>query len=210
EFVARAVDRRHITFGDVRRLQRDCLPGGITTREDAELLIRLDAGVDRADVAWTQWLAATIAEFVRAGCARDAPTEGGAREWLNGLLRSKAASRKTVRRIWHEIRRDARPATPADSKPEGGAPACGDLPDAVAASERPDTFVDNALAAAGAPIFIPSEASPSRTFRKPKKSTRSARTGASMAETYPIIPPVMWASGVLQNRPCFPLAMAHA
>src|SRR5262249_8389087 len=162
EFVARAVDRRHITFGDVRRLQRDCLPGGITTREDAELLIRLDAAVDRADVAWTQWLAATIAEFVRSGGDLCDPPEGGAREWLNGLLRSKAASRKTARRIWREIRRDARPAKPADPVPESGTPACADLPNTVAAPERPDTFVDNSLATAGAPIIIPSQAAPSR------------------------------------------------
>jgi hypothetical protein len=41
--------RNRITYGDVQRLKRDVLPEGIESREDAELLLDLDRGIDRID-----------------------------------------------------------------------------------------------------------------------------------------------------------------
>ena len=40
-----------IRFGDVKRLQRDILPDGISSRQEAELLLSLEQSVDRADRA---------------------------------------------------------------------------------------------------------------------------------------------------------------
>ena len=36
DFVCRAMAQNRISFGDLRRLRRDILPDGITTREQAE------------------------------------------------------------------------------------------------------------------------------------------------------------------------------
>ena len=53
-----------ISFNDVKRLQRDILPDGITTREEAEVLIALDEAIQRIDKAWTDALVASITRFV--------------------------------------------------------------------------------------------------------------------------------------------------
>src|SRR5688572_25830035 len=63
-FVSKATARRRITFGDVRRLQRDILPEGVTSREEAELLITLDRSVLEADRSWADYLVETIMDYV--------------------------------------------------------------------------------------------------------------------------------------------------
>jgi hypothetical protein len=49
--------------GLTARWQRNILPDGIGSREDAELLID-DREMARTDRAWERWLVATIVEFV--------------------------------------------------------------------------------------------------------------------------------------------------
>ena len=44
-FVSKATAKNRITFGDVRRLQRDVLSDGVVSREEAELLITLDRNI---------------------------------------------------------------------------------------------------------------------------------------------------------------------
>ena len=51
DFVCRAMAYNRISFGDLRRLRRDILPDGITTREQTEMLLALDLAVERADKA---------------------------------------------------------------------------------------------------------------------------------------------------------------
>src|SRR5262249_340223 len=74
--------RSHITFGDVRRLQRDCLPAGITTREEAEVLIGLNARLGRADKAWVQWLVSAISKFAAGRERHRVAAHARAVEWL--------------------------------------------------------------------------------------------------------------------------------
>jgi hypothetical protein len=103
DFVADRAARSRITFGDVRRLQRDYLPAGVSTCEEAELLIRLDGMVGRADRAWADWLVEAIVEF---SLGSDASAEGqpaGARGRLKDIL--AAAGTKAARRITREIHR---------------------------------------------------------------------------------------------------------
>lgn len=38
EFISNVLSRKRLRFGDLRRLQRDVLPSGITSREEAEAL----------------------------------------------------------------------------------------------------------------------------------------------------------------------------
>ena len=58
-----------ISFGDVKRLQRDILPDGISSREEAELLLTLALTVGRADRAFGDWLVAVIGGFCGLGPA---------------------------------------------------------------------------------------------------------------------------------------------
>src|SRR5262249_58388239 len=84
--------RSHITFGDVRRLQRDCLPAGITTREEAEALIGLNARLGRADKAWVQWLVSAISKFAAGRERHGVAADAGTVEWLERQLRPRTKS----------------------------------------------------------------------------------------------------------------------
>jgi hypothetical protein len=108
EFVTNAAVRNQITFGDVRRLQRDYLPGGVSTCEEAELLIHLDRTVARADRAWADWLVNAILDFAVSNEPPIAGLEGDVRERLKAVLASAGTSTKATRRIAREIRRETR------------------------------------------------------------------------------------------------------
>ena len=63
DFVLNAVEMKRIRFADLRRLQRDILPYRITTREEVEMLLSLDATIERADRDWRQYLVPAVAQF---------------------------------------------------------------------------------------------------------------------------------------------------
>src|SRR3954447_17836389 len=64
EFISGVLVHKRLRFGDLRRLQRDVLPTGITTREEAEALITLDQTLSKVDVDWPAYLAAAVKDFV--------------------------------------------------------------------------------------------------------------------------------------------------
>jgi hypothetical protein len=68
-FAEKVLMSRRLLFADLRRLERDVLPEGPTTREEAEALIALDGALLRADKAWAPYLAAAIAGFARRAAA---------------------------------------------------------------------------------------------------------------------------------------------
>jgi hypothetical protein len=103
EFVGKALARKRIGFGDVRRLQRDVLPAGLVSREEAEALLALDQAVSRADPAWSDYLATTIKDLALSttgGCI-DRETA----EWLVGMLSRRG---RTGLAIGREIALEAR------------------------------------------------------------------------------------------------------
>jgi hypothetical protein len=106
-FAGKIAQRGRITFGDVCRLQRDILLDGVSTREEAELLIRLDGQVARADGSWVNWLAASITDFVVWGERPTGVVDRQAAEWLQGLLATSGMAIKAARRIADEVRREA-------------------------------------------------------------------------------------------------------
>jgi hypothetical protein len=107
DFVTKTAARNRITFGDVRRLQRAILPNGISSREEAELLIRLDAQMARVDSTWIDWLVAAITDFVVWGERPTGAVETEAAMWLKDLLAATGTPTKAARRIAREIRREA-------------------------------------------------------------------------------------------------------
>ncbi|KAA2244009.1 hypothetical protein [Salinarimonas soli] len=82
-FVGKALARKRIGFGDVRRLQRDILPAGLTGREDAEALLGLDQAVSRADPAWADYLATAVKDLALAG---GGGIDRDTAEWLVAVL----------------------------------------------------------------------------------------------------------------------------
>jgi hypothetical protein len=107
EFVAKIATRNRITFADVRRLQRDILPDGVVDREQAELLLGVDRTVARADNAWSDWLVATIVDFVVWGERPTGTVEGEPAQWLGHVLTRGGTPTRAGRRIAREVRREA-------------------------------------------------------------------------------------------------------
>lgn len=114
DFVTITVRRNRITFGDVRRLQRDCLPHGITSRQQAEILLRLDHMVERADRAWTDWLTAAVFDFAIFSERSVDATASGTGEWLLDVLAALEVSTKATRRLERDLLQARAPIAPIE------------------------------------------------------------------------------------------------
>jgi hypothetical protein len=106
QFVGKLRQTGRIGFGDVQRLQRNILPDGIGTRQEAELLIELDRHVSRADDAWSSFLVATLVEFVVWAERPTGVVNEDTARWLAAIL-SAAPATKTARRIAREVVEEA-------------------------------------------------------------------------------------------------------
>jgi hypothetical protein len=106
DFVAETCKRRRIGLHDVRRLARDILPDGITSRVEADLLLTLDRTVAKADPAWATWLVAAMVEFAVWGTRPTGRVDAGTAAWLNAVLTGEGASKRAAL-ILHEIVREA-------------------------------------------------------------------------------------------------------
>ena len=132
DFATSVIARGQITFGDVRRLQRDYLPGGITTREEAEILIALSDRLVRADRAWAQWLVAALACHLRSQEECGASVAEAGRAWTDGLLAASPATTAFGRRIARAIRRELPKLIAAD---------CGNAPQPAVDEPEPAQVV---------------------------------------------------------------------
>src|SRR5215203_4899322 len=90
-FVNNAQKARCISFGDVKRLQRDILPDGISAREEAELLLTLEQTVGRADRSFADWLVATVEEFVVWAERPTGIVDEDTARWLAAMLTGNSA-----------------------------------------------------------------------------------------------------------------------
>jgi hypothetical protein len=86
EFVRKVLSKDRIGFGDLRRLQRDVLPNGITARDEAEALIELDRSVTRVEEGWPGYLAAAVKDFVVSNSNPTGCIDRGTAEWLLAIL----------------------------------------------------------------------------------------------------------------------------
>ena len=90
-----------MSFADVRNLQRDLLPDGIATREEAELLIGLDRAIVDAHPTWAGYLVGAVVEFVVWGSRPTGCIDQETARWLVSWLKSDTAT-GTARRIARE------------------------------------------------------------------------------------------------------------
>jgi hypothetical protein len=105
-FVDRASEKKRIGFGDVRRLARDILPDGITSRDEADLLMALDRTVTKVDPAWADWLTAAMVDFAVWAARPTGYIDAEAAAWLNAALAGDGASKRAAE-ILREIAREA-------------------------------------------------------------------------------------------------------
>ena len=129
-FALKVSASNRLLSADLRRLRRDVLPGGITTREEAEVLLRLDR-IERLDAEWTAYLAEAVAKFVISASGPDG-IDHDISAWLAVLLsaaqpRTAAAIVRVIQRESHQVDEDLaaftrRPAKRAIRAPEGGIP----------------------------------------------------------------------------------------
>lgn len=97
EFVDKALRTKRITFSDVRSLQRDILPDGLTTREQAEALIALDQAVAKSDPAWAGCLVAMVVDFAVWGSRPTGTIDPDTARWLATWLACEKPSRAMLR-----------------------------------------------------------------------------------------------------------------
>jgi len=127
DFVTITVLHNRITFGDVRRLQRDYLPQGIANREQVEILLHLDGMIDRADRAWADWLTAAIFDFAVFSERSVDAVESGTCDWLLDHLAALDISTKVTRRLERDLHQALEPIAPIEYVDEAA-----ELGDAIA------------------------------------------------------------------------------
>ena len=91
-FADQALKAGRISFGDVKRLQRDILPDGISSRAEAELLLTLDQTISRADRAFADWLVAMMVDFVVWGLRPTGTVDAETAAWLTPFLAGQRAT----------------------------------------------------------------------------------------------------------------------
>jgi hypothetical protein len=131
DFAARALAKGRITFGDVRRLQRDYLPEGLSSIEETRVVLSLDGSIERADRAWSNWLVAAVVDFVARSEEAAFVDENSIDAWLQDAFTISGASPGVRRRITRELRRDVQRSQQI-APFEGEAPAHIVVPDAPA------------------------------------------------------------------------------
>ncbi len=186
-FVAAVRANGQIRYGDVRRLQRDILPIGIFSPEDAEVLIALNARLARADRAWAQWLVAAVAEFVAKEEEGGHPMKDAAGAWLGqlGAAASTRFGRGMARKIWRAVEPlpDGR-AMDTDAPSSDTASRCERTPpravraDTAKVARAKATSAKARKAKATKAKATNADATPSKTHkRSPRRATaRCART----------------------------------
>src|SRR5262245_17309925 len=136
DFVTITVLHNRITFGDVRRLQRDYLPHGLASHEQVELLLHLDGIIDRADRAWADWLVAAVFDFAVFSERSVDAVECGTCDCRFGHLGALDISTKVTRRLERDLHQALAPIEYVDEAAEPTEAITGDaLP-----VERPMQF----------------------------------------------------------------------
>ncbi len=91
-----------ISSDDAQRLQRDLFPNGISSRDEAELLLTLDRTVGRADPAFADWLVAMLVDLVVWGTRPTGRIDADTAAWLMPFIAGPSPTR-TMRRLARDL-----------------------------------------------------------------------------------------------------------
>jgi hypothetical protein len=108
-FARKVSASNRLLFADLRRLRRDILPDGITSREEVEVLLGLDH-LERLDEEWPAYLAEAVAAFVIAA-SEPSGLDPATTAWLVAVLttaqpRTAAAVVRTLEREGYQLSED--------------------------------------------------------------------------------------------------------
>ena len=106
-FVARVTESKRIGIEDVRDLQRNVLPDGFASREQADVLIALDRVVADQDPAWAEFLVGAVVAFAVWVSRPTGYVDADTARWLTASLGCGAGSTEMARRIAFEVVREA-------------------------------------------------------------------------------------------------------
>lgn len=112
-FIDRVLESRRISDDDVRLLQRDILPHGLLSQEDADVLIALDRAVATQSSLWADYLIASVVDFVVWGTRPTGHVGGEAAHWLLSSIRAGGGPTANGVRLALEVVREAEHADPS-------------------------------------------------------------------------------------------------
>jgi hypothetical protein len=108
-FVARVMATKVMEEADVHLLERSILADGVSSRREAELLLRLDRNLEAVDASWCDYLVVAMVDFVVWGARPTGYVDEGTAEWLTACLKRGG---RTGGRIAREIVREAHQVDP--------------------------------------------------------------------------------------------------
>ena len=106
-FCNRIVATGTLGLEDVRELNRDVLPDGLTCREEADMLFGLDRAMPDADEAFGDWLVVSVVDFAVWGERPTGHIEADTAHWLAASLGCGRGPTVTGARIAVEVVREA-------------------------------------------------------------------------------------------------------
>lgn len=106
-FCNRTVAAGRITPDDVHALGRDVLPEGITSRDEADMLVALERAVPAADAGFGNFLVTSIVDFAVWGERPTGYIDPEIAHWLVGSLRNGIGPTQLAARIAREVVREA-------------------------------------------------------------------------------------------------------
>ncbi len=100
-------EKTSISLDDVRKLRREMLPDGLTSREEAELLIAVDRAALSKDPAWEDFLVDSLVEFVVWTSPPTGYVDAETADWLISSLNGSEGPAASAMRVVFEIVREA-------------------------------------------------------------------------------------------------------
>jgi hypothetical protein len=106
-FIDRVLENNRITAENVQQLQRAVLRDGVTTREEADVLVALDRAIAEADPFWADFLVASIVDFVVWTSRPTGFVSHDDAIWLATTLSCGGGPTEHAKRIAFEVIREA-------------------------------------------------------------------------------------------------------
>jgi hypothetical protein len=108
-FARKVSTSNRLLFADLRRLRRDILPHGITSREEVEVLLGLDH-IERLDEEWAAYLVEAVTAFVLSASGSPA-LDSATTAWLATALptarpTTAAAIMRAIEREGYQLSED--------------------------------------------------------------------------------------------------------
>ncbi len=100
-------EKTSISLDDVRKLRRKVLPNGLTSREEAEVLIAVDRAALSKDPAWEEFFVDSLVEFVVWTSRPTGVVDADTARWLTASLGGGTDPTDTAARIAFEVVKEA-------------------------------------------------------------------------------------------------------